>query len=84
MKAARNYTERWEAENWLRLNETLNRAHLVLNLLFKGLIILLNLALYAVYNLAKYILLTIRLIFLTETTHVRLEREETWIFRSIK
>lgn len=84
MKAARNYTERWEAENWLRLNETLNRTYLVLRLLFKNILILLNLALYAIYSLAKYILLTFRLIFLTEITHVRLEREESWIFRSIK
>ncbi|MBY0451843.1 MAG: hypothetical protein K2P92_02330 [Bdellovibrionaceae bacterium] len=84
MKAARNYTERWEAENWLRLNETLNRTYLVLRLLFKNIVILLNLALYAIYSLAKYILLTLRLIFLTEINHVRLEREESWIFRSIK
>lgn len=84
MKAARNYTERWETENWLRLNETLNRTYLVLNILFKNILILLNLALYAIYTLAKYILLTFRLIFLTEINHVRLEREESWIFRSIK
>ena len=84
MKAARNYTERWEAENWLRLGETLNRTYLVLNILFKNILILLNLALYAIYILAKYIFLTFRLIFLTEISHVRLEREESWVFRSIK
>ena len=84
MKAARNYTERWEAENWLRLGETLNRTYLVLNILFKNILIFLNLALYAIYSLAKYLLLTIRLIFLTEINHVRLEREESWIFRNVK
>lgn len=84
MKAARNYTERWEAENWHRLNETLNKTYLVLNVLFKGTLILLNLALYAIYSLAKYTFLTIRLVFLTEINHVRLEREESWIFRSVK
>jgi hypothetical protein len=82
MKAARNYTERWEAENWLRLNETINKTYLALNVLFKNILIILNLALYAIYILIKYILLTLRLIFLTEINHVRLEREESWIFRS--
>ena len=84
MKAARTLTERWEAENWLRLIEIYNVIYSLGRAFLKNALIVLNLALYAVYLIAKYLYFTIKLIFLTETNLVRIERNESWTFRTYR
>ena len=83
MKAAR-YKEHWEETNLLRLIYIARRANEILNGLLKKTIILINILLYITYKALKGLYLIITLLFLTEPSLIRIERDETWIFRQIK
>ena len=83
MKAAR-LREHWEETNLLRLIYLAKRTNEILNGLLKKTIILINILLYITYKALKGLYLIITLLFLTEPSLIRIERDETWIFRQIK
>jgi hypothetical protein len=84
MKAAKAQRANWEETNLLRLISVAKFINENLNGLFKKTIITLNVLLYITYKAIKGLYLIVKLLFLTESSMIRIERDETWIFRQIK
>ncbi len=84
MKAAKNYKERWEEENLLLLinfsQNFFERLWRIYSFVYK----FMNVSLYIFYKLSEALLLILKLVFLSEPMIIRMERDESWIFRQIK
>lgn len=84
MKAAKQYKQQWEEANWIRLLFIANRIYEALNKIFKNVLIGVNVFLFIIYQALKAGWLIVKLLFLTEPSLIRIEKDETWIFRQIK
>lgn len=84
MKAVKEYREQWEEENFMRL---LNASIMTFNFFRKAgkrLSTVLNILLFIGYQAVKGLFMIVKLLFLTESSIQKIERDETWIFRQIK
>ncbi|MEQ1722027.1 MAG: hypothetical protein ABL930_02550 [Pseudobdellovibrio sp.] len=84
MKAAKQYKQQWEEANWIRLLFLANRIYEALNQIFKYILIGANVFLFIIYQAFKAFWLILKLLLLTEPSLIRIEKDETWIFRQIK
>lgn len=83
MNAARKYHESWEALNEKRIHLIWNNLGVIAKDSVEKTLTLLNLMLFIIYKSVKITGLLIRVIF-SENPIVRIEREESWIYRNLK
>ena len=83
MNAARKYHQSWEALNEKRIHSLFENLLVIAKSLGEKTLAVLNVTAFVVYKLIKITGLIARVIF-SENTIVRIEREESWIFRSLK
>jgi hypothetical protein len=84
MKAVRAYKEHWEETNLLRLLYVAKLVNEKVNACLRVALILFEVTLYISYRACKGLYLFAKLLLLTESRLMKIERDETWIFRQIK
>lgn len=83
MKAAWQYKERWEEENFLRLVSLAENSWRTVYFLIRKINLVLSVAIFIAYKAIKFVLALTCLILTTEMS-LRETKEETWMFRQIK
>lgn len=84
MKAEKSHLEKWEEENLIHL---LNFSELFFEKFlsaYKSLYRFVSIALFIIYKLSKTLLLILKVVFLSEPTIAKIERDDSWIFRQLK
>lgn len=84
MKAEKNFREEWEEANLLRL---FFLAELINAKFFKykrSLVVALSFAVFILFRLLKGLSLAAKILLFSEPQFLRVERDESWIFRQIK
>ncbi len=84
MKAAKQYKDQWEEANWLRLLYLAKLTNELLSGLFRKTLIAINVLAYIAWQTLRGLWVVGQLLFLTEASLNKIERDETWIFRQIK